>query len=251
VLRLLPAGFWALVHTDAGLRVWWATMLVLLALAAVGAPGYRAIALLTCILLTFYQGLIYSFAEVTHAELAALYVAYVVAVFPSADALALRRRGPSPAPQAVYQAAMLLATIVLLSTYMLTGVRRIVAGGTDIFLNGTILAMVGDGSITPDHLQQGFGLRLLAWPAGRFLLETGFVLVTVFEVLSLLCVSSPWFRRAWLVVMLPFHVLSWPLLQTLFVHNILLIGALLVDVDGLVRRTRWARLLPAEPRRQP
>ena len=36
--------------------------------------------------------------------------------------------------------------------------------------------------------------------------------------------------------MLPFHVLSLPLLQTLFLHNILLIFALLIDVDGIARR---------------
>lgn len=250
VLRWVPAAFWASLHSGTGLRLWWVTMLVLLALSALGTRGYRAIATVTCVLLTFYQGLIFSFAEVTHAELAALYVAFVVAVFPSADALSFRGRTPLSAPPAVYRAAVLLATIVLLSTYMLTGVRRLFAGGTDIFLNGTILTMVADGSITPDHLQQGFGLELLARPLGRFLLESGFVLVTVFEILSLFCLSSPWFRRAWLAVMLPFHVLSWPLLQTLFVHNILLLGVLVVDIDGLVRRSPWAGRLPAAPQPQ-
>ena len=64
------------------------------------------------------------------------------------------------------------------------------------------------------------------------------MVVTVFEILSLLCLSSTWFRRLWLAVMLPFHVLSWPLLQTLFLHNILLIAALLLDLDGIARRLR-------------
>jgi hypothetical protein len=119
------------------------------------------------------------------------------------------------------------------------------AGGVGIFVDGTILGMVADGSITPDHLQQGFGLRLLGSAAGRFALEGGFVVVTVFEVLSLLSLSSTWFRRVWLAVMLPFHVFTWPLLQTLFAHNILLILALVVDVDGLVRRSGAPRRLEA------
>lgn len=248
VLRWVPSAFWAMVHSEAGLRLWWVALLVLLALSASGTRGYRAIAIVTCVLLTFYQGLVFSFAEVTHAELAALYVAYIVAVFPSADALALHKDRREAAPHSVYQAAVLLATIVLLSTYMLTGIRRLFAGGADIFLNGTILGMVAEGSITPDHLRQGFGLQLLAWPGGRLALEAGFVAVTVFEVLSLLCLGSTWFRRAWLAVMLPFHVLSWPLLQTLFLHNILLILVLVLDVDGLVRRSGVARVLQAVPR---
>lgn len=249
VLRWVPTAFWSTMHSETGLRLWWVTMLVLLGLSAAGTRGYRVIAAVTCVLLTLYQGLIFSFAEVTHAELAALYVAYIVAVFPSADALALRPSPQAHAPRSVYQAALLLATIVLLATYMLTGVRRVYAGGIDIFTNGTILNMIADGSITPDHLQQGFGLRLLSSAAGRLALEAGFVVVTVFEILSLLCLSSTWFRRLWLAVMLPFHVLSWPLLQTLFVHNILLLLILVVDVDGLVRRIGLARVLEPIPRR--
>ena len=236
VLRWLPAGFWTSIHSETALRGWWITMLVLLAMSALGVPRYRLVASVTCVVLTFYQGLIFAFGEVTHAELVALYVTYILAVFPSADALAVRKG--DQAPPSVYQAAMLLATIVLLSSYMLTGVRRVFAGGVDIFLNGTILSMVADGSATPDHLQQSFGLWTLETPMRAMLLETGFVLVTIFEILSLLCLSSKWFRRCWLAVMLPFHVLSWPLLQTLFLHNILLIGALVIDVDGIIRRVK-------------
>jgi hypothetical protein len=240
VLRWVPSDLWSAVHSEPVLRLWWVALLVLLALSAAGTRYYRAVAGATCVLLTFYQGMIFGFADVTHAELAALYTTYIVAVFPAADAFALRRaRTASPAP--VYRAAMLAATVLLLATYMLTGIRRLFAGGIDIFLDGTILSMVADGAATPDHLQRSLGLWTLASPLGTAGLQLGFVLVTVFEILSLLCVSSTWFRRCWLAVMLPFHVLSWPLLQTLFVHNILLIFALLFDVDGLVRRLRATR----------
>jgi len=236
VLGWLPASVWTAVDTEPMLRFWWVLLLVLLGLSALGTPWYRVVAAVTCVVLTLYQGLIFGFAEVTHAELVALYLTYILAVFPSADALAIRATRGTPSPGAVYQAAMLLATIVLLSTYMLTGVRRVFAGGIDIFLNGTILSMVADGSRTSDYLQNANGLWFLETPARALLLQVGFAVVTVFEVLSLLCLGSPWFRRMWLAVMLPFHVLSWPLLQTLFLHNVLLIMVLLVDVDGIVRR---------------
>ena len=182
--------------------------------------------------------MIYGFGEVTHAELVALYTVYILAVFPSADALALRRVREPSSPAAVYQAALLAATITLLATYMFTGVRRLFAGGIDIFLDGTILSMVADGAATPDHFQRAVGLWTLASPLATTLLQVGFAAVTIFEILSLLCLSSTWFRRIWLGIMLPFHVLSWPLLQTLFLHNILLIFALLFDVDGITRRVR-------------
>lgn len=238
---------WSAVHSESVLRLWWLALLVLLALCLLGVPFYRVLAATTAVLLTLTQGVIFGFAEVTHAELVALYVTYILAVFPAADALAVRRaRGPaSPAP--VYQAALLAAPLVLLGTYMLTGVRRVFAGGLDIFLNGTILSMVADGSATPDHLQQAFGLLVLQAPLGRMALEVGFAMVTAFEILSLLCLGSTWFRRCWLAVMLPFHVLSWPLLQTLFLHNILLMLALVIDVDGILRRLGGLPMLQRSP----
>lgn len=246
VLRWLPAGFWNAAHTPIALWLWWLLLLALLAGSALGTARYRAVAVVTCVVLTFYQGMIFGFADVTHAELVALYATYLLAAFPSADGLALQRKR-MPAPNTVYQAALLAVTIVLLSTYMLTGVRRMFSGGIGIFTNGSILSMVADGSITPDFLRQGFGLWALETPLRTFVLQVGFVLVTIFEILSLWCLSSTWFRRAWLAVMLPFHVLSWPLLQTLFVHNILLIIALLFDWGGIARRLATWPALSAVP----
>ncbi len=250
VLRWLPVSFWSAVHTEQVLRLWWATLLVLLVLAALGTRYYRVIAGAACVLLTLYQGMIFGFGEVTHAELVALYTVYILAVFPSADALAIRRVREPPAPGPVYQAALLAATITLLSTYMFTGARRLFAGGIDIFLDGTILSMVADGAATPDHFQRAVGLWTLESPLWTAGLQIGFAAVTIFEILSLLCLSSTWFRRCWLGVMLPFHVLSWPLLQTLFLHNILLICVLVVDVDGITRRvlTRVSRSGPPRGR---
>lgn len=236
VLQLLPMSFWNAVHAVQPLRVWWAIVLVFLVLSMLGVPFYRLVATITCILLTFYQGIIFGFSHVTHAELVPLYMTYILAVFPSADALAIRRLRVPWEPKPIYQAALLAATIMLLATYMLTGVRRVFAGGIDIFTNGTILGMIAKDSVTPDHLERSVGLWALESPMRVMMLQIGFVAVTVLEILSLMCISSRWFRWCWLVVMLVFHVLSWPLLQTLFVFNILLIWVLLIDWDGIAQR---------------
>jgi hypothetical protein len=247
VLQLLPMSFWNAIHNVQALRAWWGVVLVFLVLSTLGAPFYRLVAAITCILLTFYQGMIFGFSHVTHAELAALYMTYILAVFPSADALAIRRLRAPWEPKPIYQAALLAAMIMLLATYMLTGVRRVFAGGVDIFTNGTILGMIAKDSVTPDHLERSVGLWALESPMRVMMLQIGFVAVTVLEILSLACISSRWFRWSWLAAMLAFHVLSWPLLQTLFVFNILLIWILLIDWDGMIRRLigrRWGVTIP-------
>ena len=253
VLRFLPVSFWSRVHTEHALRLWWGMLLVFLLLSALGTPFYRIIAAITCILLTFYQGMIFGFAEVTHASLAALYMTYIMAIFPSADALSLRRPHSPWSARPVYQAALLAATACLLTTYMFTGVRRVFANGTEIFTNGTILSMIAERSSAADHLQQNYALRLLESPTMVLMLQVGFVVLTLMEILSLLCLSSKWFRRGWLAVMLPFHVLSWPLLQLLFVFNMLLIWVLLIDWDGIARWlgvSRWFGALGREDKPQ-
>jgi hypothetical protein len=124
---------------------------------------------------------------------------------------------------------MLTATITFLGTYVLVGVRRLFAGGLAIFTNGTILGIIAERSAAPDHLQASAGLAVLATPTLAILAQAGFVLVTICEVLSLCCLSSPRFRRVWLLVIASFHLLSWPLMQTLFVYNLLLMPVLLMD----------------------
>lgn len=244
VLRWFPTSFWEAALSAPLLQIWWSALAVLLLMSGVGVPFYRGVALVTCVLLTFYQGVIFGFTSVTHGPIAALYIAWILAVFPSADAFSLRR-SPKRAPSNhVYQAAILTATVLLLATYMFVGVRRVVEGGTDIFLDGSILRFLARNSVGPDHLQGSLGLRVLEYPGLSMVFEVGFVIVTLFEILSLLCLSSKWFRRSWLAVMLPFHVLSWPLLQLLFMHNILLICVLLIDLDGIAKRLGVGRWVP-------
>lgn len=235
MLRWLPGSFWEVALSENVLLAWWWGLVVLLALSAAGVPFYRGVALCACVLLTFWQGVVFGFTGVPHGPIAALYIAWILAVFPAADAYSLRRGRASSPPDSVYRAAILTATAVFLITYMLVGVRRIFEGGVEIFLDGSILRYVVRNSMSPDYLSQGLGARVLDYPGMPSIIEAGFVVVTVFEIFSLLCLSSKWFRRSWLAVMLPFHVLSWPLLQLLFVHNILLICALVIDLDGIVR----------------
>ncbi|HEY7471080.1 MAG TPA: hypothetical protein VIE68_01910 [Gemmatimonadota bacterium] len=247
ILAWLPTSFWETALTEPMIRIWWGALAVLLVLTTAGTPFYRGVALLTCALLTVYQGVIFGFTSVTHAPLAALYVAWILALFPAADALSLRRAPGRSTSVRVYETAILTATVLFLVTYMLVGTRRLFDGGIDIFTDGSILRYIARNTITPDHLQGSAGVRVLESPGLSTMVEIGFAIVTIFEVLSPLCVASTWFRRAWLAVMIPFHVLSWPLLELLFLHNLLLLCVLVIDLDGIAQRIGLKRRLERRP----
>jgi hypothetical protein len=218
VLRLIPMEAWQWVLTPSRLEAATAVLLVGLALSAGGVQPYRPIALATCVLLTLYQGLILGFTYAGHSTLAALPVAYVLAVFPSADALALRRRG-GQANGTLAVLAMVTATFCFLATYSFIGALRLELGGLEIFLDGTILKYVARNSLSPGFLDGQYGVSALEdpWISGALLV--GFPIVSLFELLSPLCLFSRAFRRAWTVVLLVFHVVTWPLMQLLFVHT--------------------------------
>lgn len=234
VVRLLPLSVWERIFTPEVLTLWQAAMLVGLALTIVGARPYRPIALITCILLTFQLGAILSFGYLVHTELVSLYVCYLLALFPAADALSLSSRRARPARPALYRAAMQLAALVLCTTYTFVGVRRLVLGGVGIFLDGSVLWYVAKRSAQIGYFSHTHGLSAVESPWLSVLMQIGYAVVTLFEVLSLLCLVSRKFRRAWLAVIVPFQLAIWPLMQILFLHNIMLIMVLLTDVEGVV-----------------
>ena len=234
VLRLVPMSVWEWVCTAEHLRAAYVLMLVALLLTALGVRPYRPIAIFTCLLLTLYQGLTLSFTYMGHSTLAALPVAYVVAVFPSANALALRRSPPREGKRETAVLAMVTATLVFCATYSCIAARRFQTGGLEIFLDETLLKYVARNSLVSGFFEQGYGLATLENPWLSAGLLVGFPLVTLFELLSPLCLFHRGFRWAWLAVILPFHVLTWYLMQLLFVHNILLIAVLILRIDRLL-----------------
>jgi hypothetical protein len=244
VLRLVPAPLWPHIYTAdflAGLKL---AMLVGLALLVTGMGPFRGIAICTCIMLTFYQGLVRGFGFINHGELPILYAAYVLALFPSADALSLRRDKGNAAPPALYQAPMIAVALLLCLTYTFVGAQRLLHGGLEIFVNGTIVHMVTLRSFAPGPSGSGLGHLVLQYPWLALMLQVGFPLVTIFELLSPLCLFSRPFRCAWLPVMLSFHIATGLLMQIWFTANFLLIFVFLTDLEHLF--TVW---LPQRLRR--
>ena len=244
VLRLVPEPLWQLLYTADFLSALKLAMLVCLALLVLGVGPFRCIAICTCILLTFYQGVVRGFGFINHGELSILYAAYVLAVFPSVDALSLRRGKVDYAQPIMYKAPMIAVAFLLCLAYMFVGAQRLFKGGLEIFTNGTIIHMVALRSFGPGPSGSGFGHLVLEHPWLAFMLQVGFPIVTVFELLSPLCLFYRHFRWAWLPVMLSFHLATGLFMQIWFTANFLLIFVFLTNIDRLL-----AAWLPQRRRR--
>jgi hypothetical protein len=234
VLRLVPESVWPLFYTAEFLLVLKLVMLTCLALLVLGVWPFRCLAIFTCILLTFYQGLIRGFGYINHSELPMLYTAYVLAVFPSAHALSLGGSKVADAPPVMYKAPMTAVALLLCLTYTFIGARRLVAGGLAIFINETIVHMVALRTFERGASGPGYGRLVLTYPWLAFILQIGFPVVTGFELLSLLCLFYRRFRRTWIVVMFAFHLMTGLFMQIWFTTNFLLILVCLTDIDRLL-----------------
>jgi len=62
--------------------------------------------------------------------------------------------------------------------------------------------------------------------------RVGFVVVTLFEFLTPLCLLSRKFRYVWLIIIIPFHFLTWLLMNIFFWQNLLLMLVLFVDISS-------------------
>lgn len=231
VLQIVPQPLWRLIYTTEFLSALKLTMLVGLALLLLGVGPFRCIAIFTCILLTFYQGLIRGFGYINHGELPMLYAAYVLAAFPSAHALSLRRGQADRAQPAMYSAPMMAVGLLLALTYTFVGARRLVEGGLEIFGNGTIIHMIALRSFEPGPSGSGYGHLVLEHPWLALMLQVGFPIVTIFELLSPLCLFYGRFRWAWILVISAFHVATGLFMQIWFTANFLLILVFLTDID--------------------
>lgn len=253
VLHVVPDAAWSWIWTPAALWALTITLLTGLTLLVLGTRGFSAIAVVTTILLTLYQGMPRSFGFVNHAQLALLYVAYILAVFPCTDALAVSPpREHAQRSPVLYSAPMLAVSLIFLLAYTLLAIRRLCVGGLDIFLDDTILYHVGLRAAAPGGFPIPLGLYLLERLELRLLLQIGYPVITAFELLSVFCLFSRYFRWAWISVILSFHVGTWLLMGIFFPMFMLIIVVFLTDIDRLTSSvfTPPARHLSTADRRR-
>jgi hypothetical protein len=238
-LKLVPRELWPALLEPAALDAFKVVLTALLVLSAVGVRPYRPIAFAAAALLTIHQGLVRGFTFTNHEELALLVCTYVLVVFPAADGFAWpARRAPSSAP-AAYSAALMAMALLLLLPYSGIAAHRIASGGPEVFVGDSLSYWLAslDGL---DRDGWGVGPWLLDHPALVTALQAGFVVTTVFELLAPLCLIARRFRRAWIVVVVSFHVVNWFTLNLFFWQNALLVLLVVSDTEGIVTKVRAA-----------
>ncbi len=218
-----------------GLKV---ALLICCALLVLGIRPYRPLAIGTCVLLLYYDGLMKSFnGYVNHAQLGMLYAATVLAVFPSADRLSVMGASKRPAPPSLYAAPMLAVALILSFAYSFIGTHRVVSNGPEIFTGDAIVTLLAVRSLEYSATGFGFGTLPLALPYLGSFFKVGFAVTTLFEVLSPLCLLSSRFRWAWLAVIIPFHVTTLLTMNIFFWENLLLILVFLTSFACVVTRS--------------
>jgi hypothetical protein len=231
-LQFLPESLWARAVDPLTLQILRAVLLILVVACLLGVRPWRMVALPTVALLTVQQSLLRSVGYINHAEIAILFCAWVLAVFPSADSLALlsrvRQRTASPAEP--YRLAILLMALGLLFGYTAIGAHRIAHASPEIFTGGTMYYHIANTRYYPVGLFLPVRAWVLSHPGLLGLVNAGFVAVTFVEILSPFCLLWRRFRHVWLAVILTFHLLTLLLMQIFFWENIVLILALMTDV---------------------
>ena len=123
---------------------------------------------------------------------------------------------------------------LLCLTYCLVGLNRLFVS-PQVFTGNSMEVWAIDASLRAYYFDTGIGWRLPEWPWIVFLLRLGLPVVTLFEITAPLCLVSSHFRRAFMLVMIPFHLLSLVLMNIFFFDDLCLY-LLLID---------WSRRFPS------
>ena len=249
LLRLLPASVEPLLRNAVFLHGLKAATLIAITLVIVGV-ALRPASVAACVLTTLFTSLWRGFAgHIDHESVLILYAGYLLTLFSFADAWAARK-GEERAPGAPSLAGIPLTTTlaVLCLVYTMVGTFRLVHGTPDVFTSGSLTFWALRNAYETVDPAWGFGKLVIehAW-LGQ-MLKAGFPLITLFEITAFFALFSRWYRYAFLVVMVPFHLLSWFVLDVFFWENMVLY----VLFFDLTRRAQeeWSPV-PSAPRPGP
>ena len=129
---------------------------------------------------------------------------------------------------------MMAVGLLLTLTYAFVAARRLAEGGLEVFTNGTIIHMIALRSFEPGPSGTGYGYVVLEYPWLALMIQVGFPIVTIFELLSPLCLFYRRFRWAWILIISAFHVATGLFMQIWFTANFFLILVFLTDIDRLL-----------------
>lgn len=231
-LRLLPDGAWELLRSHAGLSALRASVAVGAVACILGTRGYHVIAGATVVLLLTFEASLYLGAA-SHRQLATIYCAIILAVFPAADGASLRARGrPAPTRHQSYAAALQLMAFSFLLTYAITAFYRLAHGSPGVFWGPSMLSHMVGNSGRNGTFGFTYGVEWVrALGSATIVLELGFFVGTLFEALAPLCCFSRPFRLVCIGFLLVFHTVNLLAMNIEFTLNSVLAVVLLVELD--------------------
>jgi hypothetical protein len=223
VLGLLPRSVEALLHTTGFLYALQAATLLSFALVIAGvALRYTMVA--ASILMTLFASLWRGFAgHIDHESIIILFAGYLLTLFAWADWRA-DAKGEREPPGGPTRAGIPLTSIVaiLCFVYTMVGLFRTVRGTPAVYLSDSLNFWALRNAYETIDPAAGWGRFVLAYPIMGHLLKAGYPVITLFELTAMLALFSKWYRYAFLVVMIPFHVLSLFVLDVFFWENMVL-----------------------------
>jgi hypothetical protein len=239
VLWLIPPPVWEWMWSAPFLFGLKAALVAGLGWLVLGLPRYQTVAIATCVLITLFDGMEKSLGHINHSKFVMLYASWVLAAFPSADAVSLAPRRGTPAPPVMYAAPVIAISLLIIVPYSMIGAFRIGRSGPDIFFGDAIKHWFLKRSYEPTATGFRFGIVVAESAALLAVTKVGFTVVGLLELLSPLCLVSRWFRWLWIPVMVGFHFLSLVTMNIFFWQNVLLILLVMTDCDRLFapRRT--------------
>jgi len=215
-----------------GLTTLWIATLIVLALALTGR-AFAPLATVAALLLTIYSSIIRSFGPAVHTDIVLLLAVYAFALFAWAD-LAQRRIALARTDNTSSSLPLVTIVALLCLTYCLVGLNRTFVS-PQTFTGNSMEVWTIDASLRAYYFDTGIGWRLPDWPWIVFFLRLGLPVVTLFEITAPLCLVSSRYRWLFMLVMIPFHLLSLVLMNIFFFDDLFLY-LLLID---------WSRWFPA------
>ncbi len=225
VIRLLPHGMIPLVHNTAFLYGLKAATLLCFAFVIAGV-ALRPMMVLSCILMIVFAALWRGFAgHIDHESILILLAGVLMTGFTLADRRLESKgqawpTGPNVPTQAGVQMTAVLALLALV--YTMVGVYRVVHGSPEIWTTHSLTFWALRNAYETVEPMAGWGKFVLTYPWMAKMLEAGFPVITLFELTAFAILFSKWYRWAFLLVMVPFHMLSLFVLDVFFWENMML-----------------------------
>jgi hypothetical protein len=225
IMRLVPHALVPLVHSSAFLYGLKAATLISFALVIAGV-ALRPMMVLSCILMTVFAAHWRGFAgHIDHESILILLAGILLTCFALADKRLESKgqawpTGPEVPTQSGVPMTAVLALLCLV--YTMVGVYRVVHGSPEIWTNHSLTFWALRNAYETVEPMAGWGKFVITYPWMAKMLELGFPVITLFELTAFAALFSKWYRWSFLLVMVPFHLLSLFVLDVFFWENMML-----------------------------